>query len=178
MSSGVLRPWSWILREAGAGPDHGAWLRFREEPDGELMETVGRTEMPGFVSHRHRDAAGKLVLTYIDELHSQAFAQNLSGHHRTNLWVHATIQVSGTTLMLENGYGGGARSEVRVQTGLLHRLATEEPRLLLLEWKIAGSDTGIPLKALAEGRTAAELLAYLRGEAQRASSGSGPDERD
>lgn len=157
-----LRSWQWKLREAGVGPDHAAWLRFEEDSPGTLEAAVRGARLPGFLPHRHRDASGEAVLTYIDEFHSRDFAKNLSGRDSTNLWTYVSLRVHGSALMLENGYGSGSESELAVQTRLLHRLASRERGLRLVHWRIGSSDTGIALKVLAEGSTGAELEDYLR----------------
>lgn len=128
------------------------------------MPALGRMEMPGFVPYRRHDPDGEPMLTYVEEHNPAAFAHNLSGrlsrhehpgpsdHPGARGHFDARKQLRGRTA-----------SEVVAQTRLVHRLATPEPGPSLVGWKISGSRTGIPVKALADGRTAAELLGYLRG---------------
>lgn len=165
----ALRPWSWAVSEAGAGPDHAAWLTFEELRSGALDDAVTESELTGFVAHRHADRDGRPMLTFIDRFHSPAFRRNLSGRGATNIWGYSSIQVRGAELLIENGYGSGFDHELDVQTWLIVRLATSTPELRLASWEIGGSDTGIRTRRLRSGEDAGSLLDYLRARGAAAS---------
>lgn len=157
-----LRPWTWAISEAGAGPDHAAWLSFEESVPDALDEAVRSSDLRGFVAHRHTAPDGRPTLTCIDRFHSAAFRRNLRGRGVTNIWTYRSVQVTGGELLIENGYGGGSGEDVVVQTELIVRLVTEDLPLRLVRWVIGASDTGIRTKSLREGETPDSLLAYLR----------------
>src|SRR3954471_19414271 len=108
----MLHDWYWQLQAAAQGPDWSFSATFAPANAEHLTVLIRQYGFPGFaysqvidgrcLRHHHTSTYD----LYIDQRNYATLAANLAGDQRQNIWVYHTIEVCGSDLTIERGYGG------------------------------------------------------------------------
>lgn len=164
----MLRNWFWKVKEEGGGPDYLFRAIFEPGDEARLIEEVRQLPLPGFVLDdivfEEPLALSKADLRFFNDRAYQSLAEQRDSGQRKNIWVYHFISVNGHKLFIERGYGGHVGSECdAAETALLAMLA-QSNEVTLTTWEVRQSGNGSGDRALAQGTSPAELLAYLQPE--------------
>lgn len=163
----MTRNWFWQLQAAQHGPDWFFSATFAPTDATQLAARIRQHPLAGLRHYRVTNGPCRqhqhtsTYDLYADQANYAALKANFESDTPQNIWIYHAIEVCGSDLRIERGYGGYPDLYDVTETDLIVMLA-HATDLTLLKWDVGYSGDGYPTGSVATGTTAIELLAYLQ----------------
>lgn len=160
------RIWCWEAAQAGHGPDWRFFAQVAPEGEADLAKIAASAELPGYAycglneAYCWHHGQACLMHTFMDSSSAAAYTSNVTGGRQTNLWVYNAVEIHGTIVELECGYGGRGDTHNQAETAFLLDLFAR-PEIVLQRWAVYAGGDGYDFRTIAEGAGVETLRSYL-----------------
>jgi hypothetical protein len=158
------KPWCWEVGQSG--PDWFFMANVAPQSAAALAQIAAGAAPRGYTycarPEEHCQQHQQLCSyhTFIDTSNAEAYANNLAGQAKKNLWIYNLIEVHGDAIKIECGYGGRGEQHSRAETAFLLHLFSA-PGVTLRDWKVVAGGEGYDYKTIREGVGLDDFRSYI-----------------